>query len=75
MHAPVPAAAEAAARQARPYTLRQPLVSWRRCAKNMHDPKGLLDTRLASPRAPVSIAAIGLQGILSEASSASSQKR
>jgi len=59
----------------RPYTLRQPLVGWRRCAKFMHDPNGLLDTRSASPRAPVSIAAVGLVGILSEASSASSQKR
>ena len=63
MHAPVPAAA----------ALRQPLVGWRRCAKNMHDPKGLLDTRSASPRAPASIAAVGLEGILSEASSASSR--
>jgi len=60
---------------ARRYTLRQPLVGWRRCAKNTHDPKGLIDTRLASPRAPASIAAVGLQGNLSEASSASSQKR
>jgi len=59
----------------RPHTLRQPLVGWRRCAKNMHDPKGLLHTRSASPRAPVSIAAFGLEGILSETSSASSQKR
>jgi len=49
------------------------LVGWRRCAKNMHDPKGLLDTRSASPRAPASIAAVGLEGILSEASSASSR--
>jgi len=59
----------------RRYTLRQPLVSWRWCAENMHDPKGLLDTRSASPRAPASIAAVGLEGILSEASSALSQKR
>jgi len=59
----------------RRYTLRQPLVGWRRCAKNMHDPSSLLDTRSASPRAPASIAAFGLEGILSEASSASSQKR
>jgi len=36
----------------------------------MHDPNGLLDTRSASPRAPVSIATVGLNGILSEASSA-----
>jgi len=41
----------------------------------MHDPNGLLDTRSASPRAPASIDAVGLEGILSEASSASSQKR
>ena len=41
----------------------------------MHDPKGLLDTRSASPRAPASISAVGLEGILSEAASASSQKR
>ena len=67
MHAPVRAAAESASGQT--------LVGWRRCAKNMHDPKGLLDTRSASPRAPASIAAVGLQGILNEASSASSQKR
>ena len=60
----------------RRYTLRQPLVGWRRCAKNMHDPKGLLETRSASPRAPASIAAaVSLEGILSEASSASLQKR
>ena len=25
---------------------------WRRCAKNMHDPNGLLDTRSESPRGP-----------------------
>jgi len=55
------------------YTLRQPLVGWRRCAKNMHDPNGLLDTRSASLRA--SIAAVGLEGILSEVFLASSQKR
>jgi len=59
----------------RGYTLRQPLVGWRRCAKNMHDPKGFFDTRSASPHAPASIAVVGLEGILSEASSASSQKR
>jgi len=41
----------------------------------MHDPNGLLDTRSASPRAPASIAAVDLEGILSEASSASSQKQ
>jgi len=41
----------------------------------MHDPKGLLNTRSASPRAPASIAAVSLEGILSEASSALSQKR
>jgi len=57
------------------YTLRQPLVGWRRCAKNMHDSNSLLDTRSASPRAPASIAAVSLEGILSEASSVSSQKR
>jgi len=39
----------------------------------MHDPNSLLDTRSASPRAPASIAAVGLEGILSETSSASSQ--
>ena len=61
MHAPVPAAAEAAAM----HTMRQPLVGWRRCTKNMHDPNVLLDTRSASPREPASIAAV----------SASSQKR
>jgi len=72
MHALVPAAADADARR---YTLRQPLVGWRWCAKNMHDPNGLLDTRSASPRTPASIAAVGLHGILSETSSASSQKR
>jgi len=72
MHAPVPAAAEAVAKQT---VLRQPLVGWRRCTKDVHDPNGLLDTRSASPRAPVSIAAVGLEGILSEASLASSQKR
>jgi len=41
----------------------------------MHDPQSLLDTRSGSPRAPFSIAAVGLEGILSETSSASSQKR
>jgi len=59
----------------RRYALRQPQVGWRRCAKNMHDSNGLLNMRSASPRAPASIAAVGLEGILSEASSASSQKR
>jgi len=59
----------------RQYTLRQPLVGWRRCTKNMYDPNGLRDTRSASPRAPASIAAVGLEGILSEVSPASSQKR
>ena len=57
------------------YALRQPLVGWCQCAKNMHDPNGLLDTRSASPRAPASIAAVGLEDVLSEASTASSQKR
>jgi len=70
MHALVPAAADADARR---YTLRQ-LVGWRWCAKNMHDPNGLLDTLSASPRTPASIAAVGLHGILSEASSASSRR-
>jgi len=42
----------------RRYTLRQPLVGWRRCAKNTHDPKGLFDTRSGSPRGPASIAAV-----------------
>ena len=73
IHALVPAVAEAATRQR--YALQQPLVGWRRCAKNMHNPNDLLDTRSASPRAPASIAAVGLEGILSEASAASSQKR
>jgi len=59
----------------RQYALRQPLVGWRWCAKNMHDPHSLLDTRSASPRARASIAAVGLEGILSEVSSALSQKR
>jgi len=61
----------------RRYTLWQPLVGLCRCAKNTHDLNGLLDTRSASPLAPASIAAVGLEGILSEASSesASSQKR
>ena len=63
----------------RRYALRQPLVRWRQCAKNMHIPNGLIDTSIdtpsASPRAPAYIAAVGLQGILSETSSASSQKR
>jgi len=72
MHALVPGAADAYHRR---YTLLQPLVGMRRCAKNMHDPNGLLDTRSASPCALASIAAVGLHGILSEASSASSQKR
>jgi len=36
----------------------------------MHDPNGLLDTRSATPRARASIAAVSLEGILSEASSA-----
>jgi len=48
---------------------------WRWCAKNMHDPNGLLDSRSASPRAPASIAAVGLEGILSEASSRSDERR
>jgi len=73
MQAPAPASADAASSHT--VSLQQPLVGWRRCAKNMHDPNGLLDTRSASPRAPVSISAVGLEGILSEASSASSQKR
>jgi len=30
----------------------QPLVGWRRCVQNMHDPKGLNDARSASPPAP-----------------------
>jgi len=59
----------------RRYTLEHPLVGWRSCAKNMHDPNGLLDTRSESPRAPASIADVGLKGILSEASSESSQKQ
>jgi len=71
MHAPVPAGVQLGRR----YALRQPLVGWRRCAKNTHDPNGLFDTRSASPRAPASIAAVSLEGILSEASSALSQKR
>jgi len=50
-------------------------VGWCRCAKNIHDPNGLLDTRSASPHVPVSMDAVGLEGILSETSSASSQKR
>jgi len=41
----------------------------------MHDLNGLLDTRSASPRAAASIAAVGLEGILSKSSSSSSQKR
>jgi len=57
------------------YALRQPRVGWRQCAKNMHDPNGLLNTRSASPRAPASIAVVGLEGILSEAALALSQKR
>jgi len=63
----------------RRYTLRQPLVRWHQCAKNMHNPNGLndtsIDTRSASSRAPAYIAAVGFEGILSETSSASSQKR
>ena len=59
----------------RQYTLRQTLVGWRQCAKNMHNLKGLLDTRSASPRSPASIAAVSLEGILSQAAfSALSQK-
>jgi len=50
-------------------------VGWRWCTKNMHDPNGLLDTRSANPREPASITAVGLDGILSEVSSTSSQKR
>jgi len=72
MYALVPATVDADARR---YTLRQPLVGWRRCAKDMHDQNGLLDTRLTSLRAPTSIAAVGLDGILSENSLTSSQKR
>jgi len=45
----------------------------------MHNPNGLndtsIDTRSASSRAPAYIAAVGFEGILSETSSASSQKR
>ena len=59
----------------RRYALRQPLVRCRQCAKNMHNPKGHIDTRSASPRAPAYIALVGLESILSETSSASSQKR
>jgi len=31
------------------YALRQPLVGWRQCTKNMHNLNGLIDTRSASP--------------------------
>jgi len=42
----------------------------------MHNLKGLLDTRSASPRSPVSVTAVSLEGILSQAAfSALSQKR
>jgi len=59
----------------RQYPLQQPLVGWRQCAKNMHNPNGLIDTRSVSLRALAQIAAVSLEGILSEASSALSQKR
>jgi len=71
MHAPVPAAAGTAVRQTARHA--EDNCGWSRCAKNMHD--RILDMRLASPRAPASIAAVGLEGILSETSSPSSQKR
>jgi len=63
MHAPVPAAAEAVARQTvHPAAAAGGLAPVR---ENMHDPNGLLDTRSVSPRAPASIAAVSLEGILS----------
>jgi len=68
MNAPVPVAAEAVARQKV-----HPAVTVGRLAKNMPDPNGLLDTRSASPRAPALIAAVCLEGILSEVSLASSR--
>jgi len=74
MHAMVPAAAEVAPRQTVQPAAAAGGLAWRRCAKNMHDPNGLLDTHLASPRAPASIAAVSLKGILSEASLALSQR-
>jgi len=68
MNAPVPVAAEAVARQKV-----HPAVTAGGLAKNMHDPNGLLDTRSASPRAPALIAAVCLEGILSETSLVSSR--
>ena len=41
---------------------------WRRGVQRMHDPKGLFDARLASLRAPAWVAAVGDEGILSDAS-------
>jgi len=56
----------------RRYALRQPLVGWRRCAKNMHDAKGLVDTRIKAfgkPACACFNCHVVLKGILSEASS------
>ena len=33
----------------RRYALQQPLVGWRQCAKNMHNPNGLIHTRIGKP--------------------------
>ena len=81
MNAPVPAAAETADRQTvRPATAPGGLAPVREEHARSEGPyryalirldtrlDSRLDTRWASPRGPASIAAIGLQGVLSEAS-------
>jgi len=48
---------------------------WHRCVRDMQGPNGLNDARSTSPRPHVLVAAVGLQGILSEASSSLSPQR
>jgi len=73
MHAPVPAAVEITSRlTVHPAAAAGGLAQVREKHARSKEPSC---TRSGSPRAPASIAAVGLEGILSEVSSASSQKR
>jgi len=72
IHAPVPAAAEAAASAASQTVAAGGLAPVREKHARSERPSGYA---FGNPRALASIAAVGLEGNLSEASSASSQKR
>jgi len=48
---------------------------WYRCVHDMYGPNGLNNSRSASPSSPAYVAAVGHEGIFSEASFSSSPKR